>query len=238
MKTKAILNKDAGRERLAIVDPHPATRNGISRCILDGGRWDLAWESGDGEEALRKVEEESPDGMVLEILLPGKDGLELIKHLLAISPALKILVHSVHAEEFYAERCLHAGALGYLPKTGSLDQLGKAIEQILHRDIYLNPHIAKRAISAIRHHRVGNDDHHHIHHLTDRELEIMILMAQGLTASESAEKLRISSRTVQVHRNNIRLKIGLENALQLHAYAVRFYGIDSEYGSGNGTTLS
>lgn len=228
-----------GKERISIVDPHPCTRSGITDWIHQTGRWDVAWECGDAEEALRNVELDQPDGLILEIILPGKDGLELIKHLLSLAPDLKILVHSVHSEEFYAERCLHAGALGYLPKTGSLEQLSKAIDRVLHRNIFLSSRFALQSIS--HKHRRNNDDHHHLHDLTDRELEVMILMAEGLTASESAEKLGISPRTVQVHRNNIRLKIGLENSLQLHAYAVRFYGLDAELSSldgkqGNGKT--
>jgi DNA-binding CsgD family transcriptional regulator len=78
--------------------------------------------------------------------------------------------------------------------------------------------------------KAGNNGSHHLHDLTDRELEVMILMAHGHSCHHSADKLHISPRTVQVHRNNIRLKIGLENALQLHAYAVRFYGDDSSGG--------
>jgi len=217
-----------GKYRVALIDPHPCTRKGLAQCILESEEMEHAWECSSAEEAFDLIHQDQPDGLILEILLPGKDGVEFIKHLHPLFPDLKILVHSVHSEEFYAERCLRAGALGYLPKTGSLAQINKALHKVLHGDIFLNPRITRQTLHTIAGHNGRNHDDHHLHNLTDRELEIMILMAHGLTAHESAEKLCISPRTVQVHRNNIRLKIGLESALQLHAYAVRFYSDEAE----------
>jgi DNA-binding NarL/FixJ family response regulator len=224
MNHKPKMTSEVRRERIALVDGHPSTRNGLSHHIRETGKWDIAWEAGSAEEALALIQNDEPHVMILEILLPGKDGLELIKHIAPLAPDVRILVHSVHSEEFYAERCLRAGAVGYLPKTGSLVQLEKAITAILHGDIYLNPRLARQAIHSAARQNGNKKEATRLHQLTDRELEIMILMAHGDSAHHTAEKLHISPRTVQVHRNNIRLKIGLENAFLLHAYAVRFYG--------------
>jgi DNA-binding NarL/FixJ family response regulator len=218
--TKPALHK----ERIAVVDGHPCTRNGINKYLRDLDEWDIAWECNSAEEALQLIENDQPDLMILEILLPGKDGLELIKHLKPIAPELKVLVHSMHCEGFYAERCLRAGAMGYLPKHEPMEKLKQAVTRVLHGDIYLSPKITRQTLHSIANHHGKHHDGNHLHDLTDRELEIMILMAQGHSAHHTAEKLHISPRTVQVHRNNIRLKIGLENSLQLHAYSVRFYG--------------
>ena len=175
---------------------------------------------------MEKMSKDEPDLLILEIMLPGKDGLEFIKHLMPLYPNLKILVHSMHNEEFYAERCLRAGAMGYFHKMNPMGKLETALEKILHGELYMPPVIARQTLhSHVNHANKNHEDQPY--NLTDRELEVMILMAQGNSCHDSAEKLHISPRTVQVHRNNMRLKIGLESALQLHAYAVRFYGEQS-----------
>jgi DNA-binding NarL/FixJ family response regulator len=213
------------RERIAIVDSQPSSRIGLSHFIKKIDRWEVAWSSSTAEEALDKISKDEPDLMILEIQLIGKDGLEFIKSLMPLYPHLKILVHSAHSEEFYAERCLRAGAIGYLHKMDPMANFEKAVEKVLQGELYLNPRIARQALHSASHHPENlKGDNHNLHNLTDRELEVMILMAEGRSCHESAEKLKISPRTVQVHRNNIRLKIGLQSALQLHAYAVRFYG--------------
>jgi DNA-binding NarL/FixJ family response regulator len=212
------------RQTISIIDPHDSTRNGLSHSIRDHGDLDILWEASDAEAGLELVQKHPPDLLLMEIQLPGKDGLELIKDLHTIQSDIKILVHSQQSEEFYAERCIRAGALGYVSKNDSLESLNRAITRALHGDVAVSPNMTAKVLHSIGSNHKGRDDTHHLHDLTDRELEIMILMGKGHTCHDSAEKLHISPRTVQVHRNNIRLKIGLENSLQLHAYAVRFYG--------------
>ncbi len=216
------------KERIGIIEPHAMTSLGLVTHIKESGHWEVAWVCGSAEAAQNLVSTDTPDGIVTAIGLPGKDGLELIKHLMPMYPHLRILVHSSHSEEFYAERCLHAGALGYLPKNGSLELLKKALERVMHGDLFITQRIARASLCNFSLKKARNGDDHHLHSLTDRELEIMILMAQGLSVQQTASKLQISPRTVQVHRNNIRLKIGLETATELHAYAVKFYSEDAE----------
>jgi len=228
MKKISKASPSSSRERIAIVDSQASSRIGLSHFIKKIGRWDVAWASATAEEALEKIARDFPELMILEIQLPGKDGLELIKHLMPLYPELKILVHSAHSEEFYAERCLRAGAMGYMHKMDPMGNFENAVKKVLRRELYFNPRLASQALhSLIQHAETMKGNDHNLHNLTDRELEVMILMAQGHSCQDSAEKLHISPRTVQVHRNNIRLKIGLESALQLHAYAVRFYGENS-----------
>lgn len=216
--------KSPSKEEIAIVEPHDSTRNGLTHSIRERGNWNILWESSSAEEGLKLAQSTPPDLLLMEIQLPGKDGLEFIKDLHALQPDIKILVHTSQSEEFYAERCIRAGALGFVSKNDTLLHLHHSIERSLHGDIAVSPKMTSRVLRSISSHHKGKDDDHHLHELTDRELEIMILMANGHTCHSSAEKLHISPRTVQVHRNNIRLKIGLESSLQLHAYAVRFYG--------------
>jgi DNA-binding NarL/FixJ family response regulator len=228
MKKTSKASPSSTRERIAIVDSQASSRIGLSHFIKKIGRWDVAWASATAEEALEKIARDFPELMILEIQLPGKDGLELIKHLMPLYPDLKILVHSAHSEEFYAERCLRAGAMGYMHKMDPIGNFENAVKKVLRGELYFNPRLASQALhSLIQHAETMKGNDHNLHNLTDRELEVMILMAQGHSCQDSADKLHISPRTVQVHRNNIRLKIGLESALQLHAYAVRFYGENS-----------
>ena len=217
------------KARIAIVDSLPSCRIGLSHHIKKLDLWEIAWSSSTAEEAMEKMANDEPDMLILEIQLIGKDGLEFIKSLIPFYPNIKILVHSSHSEEFYAERCLRAGAMGYLNKVDPMGNFENAVKKVLSGGLYLSDHIASQTLHSVLN-KAGNNGSHHLHDLTDRELEVMILMAHGHSCHHSADKLHISPRTVQVHRNNIRLKIGLENALQLHAYAVRFYGDDSSGG--------
>jgi len=223
MKKKTVVEAKVRKDRIAVVDSIASCRIGISHHIKKLGIWEVAWSSSTAEEAMEKMSLDEPDLLILEIQLNGKDGLEFIKSLIPFYPNLKILVHSSHSEEFYAERCLRAGALGYLNKAEPMAKFEHAVKKVLKGEMYLTERIARQTLHSVLK-QVGNDQTHHLHDLTDRELEVMILMAHGHSCHDSAEKLHISPRTVQVHRNNIRLKIGLESALQLHAYAVRFYG--------------
>lgn len=215
------------RFRVAVVDTQPASRIGLSHYIKKLGLYDVIWASATAEEAMEKLSKDLPHLLVIEIELHGKDGLEFIKCLRPLYPELKILVYSNHSEEFYAERCIRAGAMGYLHKMDPMGRFEKAIQTILRGELYLNSHIVRQAIQSVAGHNgnaAGRDDFDatRIHGLTDRELEILQLIAKGHSCQDTADKLRISPRTVQVHRNNIRLKIGLDSALQLHAYAMRF----------------
>jgi DNA-binding NarL/FixJ family response regulator len=206
----------------------PASRIGLSHFLKKHDHWEIAWASATAEEGMEKIAKDLPDLLILEIELHGKDGIEFIKHLKPLYPDLKILIHSAHSEEFYAERCIRAGASGYFHKMDPIGRLEKAVETVLKGELYLHPKITLQAIQSGAGHNGNNGkdgfDSSHIHGLTDRELEILQLIAQGHSCQDSAEKLCISPRTVQVHRNNIRLKIGLDSALQLHAYAMRFFG--------------
>ncbi len=217
-----------GKERIAIVDSQPSSRIGLSHFIKKIGRWEIAWSSATANEAMEKICNDQPDLMILEIQLIGKDGLEFIKTLMPLYPTLKIMVHSAHSEDFYAERCLKAGAMGYLHKMEPMGHFETTLEKVLRGELYINRRIAKQALqAAVCQSESLKGDDHNLHNLTDRELEIMILMAEGQSCNDSAEKLKISPRTVQVHRNNIRVKIDFESTLQLHAYAVHLYGRDT-----------
>ena len=209
--------------RVAIVDSLASCRIGLSKHILASGKLQIAWASSTAKEGLDKIEADTPDILIVEIQLTGQDGLEFIKNLRPLYPTLKILVHSSLNEDFYARRCLQAGAMGFLHKTEPMGLLLPAMETILRGEVYLSSRVASSALLSLTpaHRGVNNDIHRR---LSDRELEIIMLMAQGDSCQDTSSKLQISPRTVQVHRTNIRQKLGLDSAARLHAYAVRFYG--------------
>ena len=221
------LSPGLAKHRIAVVDSQPASRIGVSHFRKKKDRWDIVWASATAEEGMDKLAKDLPDLLILEIELQGKDGIEFIKHLRPLYPELRILVHSTHSEEFYAERCIRAGASGYFHKFDLMGRFEKAVETVLDGNLHLSPKITRQTVNSLagsNGNRRNGIDTSHIHGLTDRELEILQLIVRGHSCQDSADKLGISPRTVQVHRNNIRLKIGLDSALQLHAYAMRFFG--------------
>jgi len=209
--------------RVAIVDSLASCRIGLSKHILASGKLQIAWASSTAREGLEKIEADTPDILIVEIQLTRQDGLEFIKNLRPLYPTLKILVHSSLNEDFYARRCLQAGAMGFLHKTEPMGLLLPALETILRGEVYLSTRVASSALLSLTpgHQGINNNAHRQ---LTDRELEIIMLMAQGDSCQDTSSKLQISPRTVQVHRTNIRQKLCLDSAARLHAYAIRFYG--------------
>lgn len=214
--------------RVAIVDGHAACRMGLTMQLAKTRTATVVWTSATAEEAFGKLSKESPDLLIVEIHLTGQDGLEFIKNLKPLYPDLKVLVHSSLSEDFYAARCLQAGAMGFLHKADPMGHLVPAMEKVLEGEVFLSTRATNKAIQSLTQNplRTGNGTGKDLSgkELTDRELEIIILMAQGDSCQDTADKLHISPRTVQVHRTNIRNKLGLDSAVRLHAYAVRFYG--------------
>ena len=214
--------------RVAIVDGHAACRMGLTMQLAKTRSASVVWTSATAEEAFGKLSKERPELLIVEIHLNGQDGLEFIKNLKPLYPDLKVLVHSSMSEDFYAARCLQAGAMGFLHKADPMGHLVPAMEKILGGEVFLSTRATNKAIQSLTQNplRTGNGTGKDLSgkQLTDRELEIIILMARGDSCQDTAEKLHISPRTVQVHRTNIRNKLGLDSAVRLHAYAVRFYG--------------
>ena len=211
---------DDGRERIAIVDPQPVVRSWISSLLSHSGHWTTTWDCADSADALKNVEAEEPDLLITEIRLrEGLDGLMMVKALLRNHPDLRILVYSSHSEEFYAERCLRAGAMGYLHKHDPSYRLEEAVEAILHGELSVNERIRRQAMRNASGNVVTEGVEGVLRRLTDRELEIILLLGRGNSFRESARMLGITSSTVQVHANGIRRKLGLGGTLELLAFA-------------------
>jgi len=177
--------------RVLIVDDHAIVRRGLRALLSDELRGAAFGEASDAQEALKELRREKWDVALLDITLPGKSGLDLLKELKAARPRLPVLVLSVHPEDQFAVRALKAGAEGYLTKDSAPEELVKAIRKVLAGGRYVSPTLAEKLAS-----NVGKDFTRMPHEtLSDREYEIMCLIASGQTVTEIAGELSLSVKT-------------------------------------------
>lgn len=202
-----------------LVDDHPMLRGGLSHLIHQDGGFQICGEASTASRALDDIPQLRPDVVVMDITLPDKSGLELIKDLLALMPTLRVLVFSMHDEMLYAERVIRAGGKGYLMKGSDSEQFTQALREVIGGGLYLSERVSTHMLNrmAVGHKRepaFGPAT------LTDRELEIFQMLGQGFGTPQIATKLHISPRTVDAHRNNIRMKLSLPDAAAVLREAV------------------
>lgn len=210
-----------GKKRVAIVDDHTMMRKGLVEFVSGLEGFECCWSADDTRAALAGVEKEKPDLLMTDMTLPGRNGLELIKDVLALARGLPILVVSMHDETLYAQRILRAGAKGYIMKDASSRSLEEAIRKVAEGGIWVSPAMSHNIIQAFLGHGNG-DELVGIHRLTDREFEIFQLIGEGRSKSTISSDLNISPKTVDVHKAHIREKLELEDAAAVLSYAVRW----------------
>ncbi len=207
--------------RVLLIDDHPLVRQGIVNAFNDVPDIQIIDQAGDANEALACTQRNLPDVMVTDLTLPGKSGLDLIKESRAIHPTLPILVLSMHDEKIYGERVIRLGALGYVTKDQAPTTLVEAIRTVAAGRLYVSPVLAHSMIEALtsptpRRDRAG------VEALTDREFTVFEMLGRGLSAKEMAHTLGLSSKTVDVHRANIRTKLNIPTSNDLVRFAVRW----------------
>ena len=220
MRTKHLPSQKQPK-RIFIVDDHPVFREGLTSLIRREADLSVCGEADDAPRALTALEKASPDLMLVDIGLPGRSGLELIKDLRAACPGVAVLVISMYHEALYAERVLRAGARGYVMKQEGPGKILQAIRQVLEGQIYLSGNIAGRLLhtfSSGRQTRAASA----IERLSDRELEVLQLVGQGHDSHAIARQLHVSFRTVDTHRGNLKKKLELRNRTELTRYAARW----------------
>ncbi|HMB40515.1 MAG TPA: response regulator transcription factor [Balneolaceae bacterium] len=211
----------ATNKKVYIVDDHPLMRKGLVMTIEKEMGFEVSGQNESAEGALSEIVKNVPDVAVVDISLPGMNGIELIKNLLHQLPNLKILVVSRHDEELYAERALRAGAKGYLMKLEAAETLITAINQILKGGIYLSDKIGTKMLMKLTSGNASKSDNP-LDVLSDRELEVFELTGKGLSTRDIGDKLHISVKTVESHRANIKDKLHLDTANELMRHAVRW----------------
>jgi len=201
--------------RVLIVDDHPVVRMGLRAVVEQSGRYAIAGEAGAPTEALQLVARERPDVMILDLMLGGRSGTDLVTQCARTAPATRILVLSQHDEALYAERALAAGAHGYLMKGSDLEGVVQALDTIMRGEIALSPRMTAQILKRRMHGAPGD----RYSDLSNREMQIFLLIGAGLTTGEIATELNLSPKTIGAHRENIKTKLGLATATELEREA-------------------
>ena len=207
-----------------IVEDHDVTRQGLESLIENQLEARLVGSTGDGLDALPMLKEHEPDLLLLDLGLPSLNGLDILRQIQHLDLPTKVVVLSMHGEDSYVSEAFELGAHGYVLKGSPLDELVEAIKTVMKEEKYVSSDLSEE---LIRSQHTKSDVHDRYETLTDREREILQLTAEGNTSREIGERLDISHRTVEKHRENIQAKLELRNTVEMAAYAHRRGLIDS-----------
>lgn len=211
--------KPVKKNRVLIVDDHPVFRHGIAALINAESDLEVCGEAASSQQALAAMRTLQPDVALIDISLPGSNGVELIKLMKAEEPDLPLLVVSMHDESLYALRVLRAGALGYVMKAQTLEHVLTALRKVLRGEIYVSAKFSEQLIfKAIRSVEEGFGSPVDV--LSDRELEVLEALGRGLGTRDIAEKLHLSVKTIETHRAHIKEKLGFQDAGELVRFAL------------------
>lgn len=202
--------------RVLIADDHAVVRRGIMQILSEGPEPAVLGEAGDAHELLRLVREQDWDIVILDITMPGKSGLDVLKELKQERPTLPILVLTIHPEDQFAVRVLRAGAAGYMTKESAPDELVKAIRKVLAGGKYVSGTLAEKLAGDLETRAEGLPHQA----LSDREFQVMCLIASGKTMTEIAGELCLSSKTVSTYRARILEKMRMRSNAELTHYAI------------------
>ena len=206
-----------------IADDHAIIRDGLKKIIDDTDDIRVAGEAANGNAVLDKVRERNWSLVVLDISMPGRNGLELIKLIKAEKPKLPILIFSMHQEGQYAVRAIHAGASGYLSKEGDSELIVPAIRKVAGGGVFISQKVAELLATDVSRHT--DRPPHSL--LTDREYEIFSRIVRGESLTDIADKLSLSIKTVSTHKSHILSKLGLSSNMDLYRYAIDHKLIDT-----------
>ncbi len=202
--------------RLLIGDDHAVVRKGMKQILAETRDIVVADEAGNGREVLEKVQKDDFDMVLLDISMPGRDGLEVLKELKSLRPKLPVLMLSMYPEEQYAVRSLRSGASGYLTKDSAPDELISAIRKVSSGGKYVSASLAEKLA-----HKLGADGEKPLHEaLSDREYQVMCMIASGKTVKEIGGELSLSVKTVSTYRSRILNKMRLKGNAELTRYAI------------------
>jgi DNA-binding NarL/FixJ family response regulator len=209
------------RHRVFVVDDHPIVRQGLALLIDQEPDLVVCGAAEEAESALAAIAASRPDVLVVDISLPGRDGIDLLKTIRSVDATLPILVLSMHDEATYAERALRAGANGYIMKQEATENVLVALRRILRREMYLSERVASRMLRQLvtRGHEAPEAP---IARLSDRELEVFRLIGAGLGTRQIADELRISIKTVESYQAHIKEKLELQSSRDLVQRAIEW----------------
>jgi DNA-binding NarL/FixJ family response regulator len=203
-------------KRIIIADDHEIVRAGLKQIIADDPDLSVDGEAGDGQELLEKLRKKRYDVVLLDMKMPGRSGLEILKQLKMEHPSLPVLVLSMHPEEQYAVRTIRAGASGYITKETAPERLVEAIRKVCAGGKYISASLAEQLADSIADAR-SKPPHEY---LTDREFQVMCMIASGKTITEIAKELFLSVKTISTYRQRILEKMNMKNNAELTHYVI------------------
>jgi DNA-binding NarL/FixJ family response regulator len=202
--------------RVLLADDHAIVRAGLKEILAETGDITVAGEAASGQEVLTRIRESDYDVAVLDMSMPGRSGIELIRQVKDEKPRLRILVLTMHSEQQYAVRALKAGASGYLTKEGAPDQLVAAIRRIAAGGAFVSPETAEQLALDVN--RAPGGPPHTL--LSDREFQVFELIVNGKSVTDIARQLALSVKTVSTHKTRILHKMGVTSEAELVRYAL------------------
>ena len=208
--------------KVLIADDHTLMRKGLRQILLESRAVEVADEAKDGKETIAKVSAEPYDLVLLDISFPGRSGIEVLKQVKSLRPKLPVLILSMHPEEQYAVRAMRAGAAGYLTKESAPDELIEAIKKVARGGKYITASLADKLADEI-----GEPSKGMLHErLSDREYQVMCMIASGKTVKEIGCELNLSVKTISTHRARLLRKMNMRNSAQLTHYAIKHKLVD------------
>jgi DNA-binding NarL/FixJ family response regulator len=207
------------KRKVLLVDDHPIVREGMALLINREPDLAVCADAVESNAALEAIDSLKPDLAIVDISLPGRDGLELLKMIRAKDPQMPVLILSMHGETTYAERALRAGANGYIMKQEATEKVLVAIRRILNREIYVSDQIANRLLRNLAGAH-DNDERSPLDGLSDRELEVFRRMGEGQSTRQIAEELHLSVKTIETHQARLKEKLSLRTSRELVQYAI------------------
>jgi len=207
--------------RVLIADDHTLFREGLRALFASEGDIEVVSEAADGDEAVRRALELRPEVVVMDLMMPILNGVEATRALKAKLPEVKVLVLSMYDDEEHVQSLLASGASGYMLKKATSDELVRALREVVAGGIPLDPSVAAKVVKDYVRRVQGEEEPSQSPELTPRELEVLKLIAQGLSNQAIAEQLGLSRKTVDVHRANLMRKLDLHTVTELVKYALR-----------------
>lgn len=204
--------------RILIADDHTIVREGLKQILAETSDMVVAGEATNGQEVLDKIKQNDYDVVLLDISMPGRNGLDILKQLKIDNPRVSVLILSMYSEEQYAMRALRAGAAGYMTKESAPDELIQALRKVSQGRKYISPTLAEKLALNLE----GGDEQKPPHEtLSDREYQVFCMIASGKMIKEIADELSLSVKTVSTYRSRILEKMGLKNNAALTHYAIQ-----------------
>lgn len=223
LQTTRTPSTSAAKYRVFLVDDHPIVQQALADMLNHEGDLEVCGTTMNARTALEQIERLRPDLVILDLVLQGANGIELLKDIRVRYPKQLVLMLSMHDESVYAFRALRAGAAGYIMKAEATEKLLTAVRQILEGGVYLSERMQKRVLG-----RMGgapvDEAPQPLDSLSDRELEVLRLMGQALSTRQIANQLHLSVKTIESHRAHLKEKLNLKTGAELSQYAMRLQG--------------